>query len=452
MGVKEAVRLAVIREAHEGRLSIREGMRRSGLSRSQFLRYKQRYRATGPPGLVHAGRGRASPRRLREEVRRRVLELLADEVPLNDCHIRDLLVAEDLAVSADTVRRLRQERGWPPKQRRRPRRYRQRRERKAQEGAMVLIDGSPFCWLGPEQPQCTLVGTMDDATGRVLALTFRDDEDLHGFAVVLRDTVRHHGVPWTLYGDRASILVRNDRYWTLEEELEGRQSPSHFGRMLEALGVRYIAALSPQAKGRIERLWRTLQDRLAAELALHHCRTAAQAEAFLPAFVERYNLRFARPAREAQPAWRKPPRELDRLLGCRYPRVVRADNTVTLAGQLLQLPSGPGGRSYDRCRVEVRELLDGRCLVFHEDRLLLERPAPPGAFQLVPRARSQPRLRNPLRPAVAARPRPERATRGSPLYLAHIKPKPNHPFRRSYETIPKRRKENPKGVSLSLRR
>jgi hypothetical protein len=108
---------------------------------------------------------------------------------------------------------------------------------------MVLIDGSPFRWLG--HADSTLVGAMDDATGRILALTFRPHEDLHGFTVILRDTVQRCGVPWTLYGDRAGALVRNDRHWTLEEELQGRQDPSHFGRMLEALGVRYIAGACP---------------------------------------------------------------------------------------------------------------------------------------------------------------------------------------------------------------
>jgi hypothetical protein len=317
---------------------------------------------------------------------------------------------------------------------------------------MVLVDGSPFRWLGHEQPECTLVGAMDDATSKVLALTFRDAEDLHGFTVVLRDTLQRCGVPWTLYGDRAGTLVRNDRHWTIEEELEGRQAPSHFGQMLEALGIRYIAALSPQAKGRIERLWRTLQDRLAAELALQHCASREAAEAFLPAFVERHNRRFARPARETQSAWRKAPRNLDHLLGCRYPRVVRLDNTVTLAGESLQLPPGPGGRSYAHGRVEVRELLDGRCLVFHQERLVLERPAPSEAFHLMPRGSTRPRFQGPPRQPAPRAPRPKTRARGSTAYLASIKPSADHPFRRSYETIPQYRKEEPKGGSLSRRR
>ena len=319
---------------------------------------------------------------------------------------------------------------------------------------MVLTDGSPFRWLGPQQPDSTLVGTMDDATGRVLALTFRDEEDLHGFTVALRDTIQRYGVPWTLYGDRAAILVRNDRHWSLEEELEGRQRPSHFGLMLESLGIRYIAALSPQAKGRIERLWRTLQDRLAAELALRHCTTREGAEAFLPGFIARHNERFARPARDTTPVWRKAPRDLDRRLGCRYPRVVRLDNTVVLANAVLQLPPGPAQRSFAQCRVEVHELLDGRRLVLHQGRLLLECPAPPGAFHLVPRAASSKVARQPAPPQHVPRtPQPSpppRPQRGTVAYLRSIKPSSDHPFRRSYETIP--RKGAPRGVSLSRRR
>jgi len=437
--MKEAVRLAAVREAHEGRLSIREGMRRTGLSRSQFLRYKKRFKQVGPAGLVHASRGRVSRRRLEEGLRQRVVALLEEVVALNDCHIRDLLAAEGHTLSADTVRRIRHERGQPPKQRRRPRQHRQRRERKPQEGAMMLIDGSPFRWLGAEHPEFTLVGGMDDASGKVLTLTFRDHEDLHGFSVVLRETVLRHGVPWTIYGDRAGVLVRNDRHWTIEEELQGRQRPSHFGLMLEDLGVRYIAALSPQAKGRIERLWRTLQDRLTAELALNGCRTRAAAEAFLPGFIERFNRRFARAPREVLPAWRKAPRDLDRILACRYPRVVRLDNTVSLAGELLQIPPGPLGRSYAHCHVEVRELLDGRRLVFHQQRLLLECPTAIPQFELAPRGTARAHFRGTERSPRPTRPQgPPRPKRGSRAHLASIKPAADHPFRSSYNNVSKR--------------
>lgn len=448
MGVKEAVRLAAVREAAAGRLSVRDGMRRTGLSRSQFQRYVRRYRRQGPSGIVHGNRGRASSRRTGEATRQRIITLLEGAVVLNDCHVRDLLAEDDVVVSADTVRRVRQELGRPPKQRRRPTRYRQRREREGRAGSMVLIDGSPFCWLGDDQPRWTLIGAVDDATSSILTLTLRPNEDLHGYVVMLRDLVTQHGVPWTVYGDRASMLVRSDRHWTIEEELEGRQRPSHFGQMLEELGVRYIAALSPQAKGRIERLWRTLQDRLAAELALNGCHTPEQALAFLPGFILRFNRSLARPAREASPAWRRASPGLARILACRYPRVVTLDNTVALAGELLHIPPGPRGRGHARCRVEVRELLDGRVLVLFQGRVIAERPAPRADFVLAPRGSSRARYTSVMPPTPrVARSKPARGVKGTTAYKASIKPSASHAWRSSYKADRSRRKEGPVGVS-----
>jgi transposase len=441
--------LAAIREAVAGRVSIREAMRRTGLSRSQVLRYKRRYRRQGPPGLLHRNRGRPSRRRTTDATRQRIVALLEGAVVLNDCHVRDLLAEDGLAVSADTVRRVRQVLGRPPKQRRRPRRYRQRRDREAQVGAMVLIDGSPFRWLGESQPLATLIGALDDATGQILALVLRPTEDLHGYTLLLHDLITRHGVPWTLYGDRASVLVRNDRRWTIEEELAGRQRPSHFGLMLEELGIRYIAARSPQAKGRIERLWRTLQDRLAAELALHRCRTADQVIPFLPGFIARFNRTLARPAREPRPAWRPAPCNLSRILACRYLRVVAPDHTVPLAGEVLAIPPGPAGRSYARCRIEIRELLDGRRLVLYHGRLIALREAPGTPFTLAPRDSTRAHYRSAEPPLPRRRqPTPPRPARGTPAYQASIKPTPAHVWRRGYEPrAARRRKEDAVAVS-----
>jgi hypothetical protein len=292
----------------------------------------------------------------------------------------------------------------------------------------------------------TLIGALDDATGQILALVLRPTEDLHGYTFLLRDLITAHGVPWTLYGDRAALLVRNDRRWTIEEELEGRQRPSHFGLMLEELGIRYIAALSPQAKGRIERLWRTLQDRLAAELALHVCRTFAQAIAFLPGFITRFNRALAQPAREPRAAWRPAPRDLDRILACRYPRVVALDHTVPLTGETITIPPGPAGRSYARCRVEVRELLDGRLLVLFQGRVIAHREAPGAPFTLAPRGSTRARYRS-SEPRPPRRPTPPRPARGTPAHKASIKPAPSHLWRHSPIGRAALGKGDPVGVS-----
>lgn len=434
MGIREARRLGEVEAALRGEISNREGAGRTGLSLRQFKRLRARMRRQGAKGLAHGNRGRPSAQRIDERIRQKVVALLQHpEVCVNDCHIRDLLALEELVVSADTVRRLRRRLGLPAKQRRRPTRHHRRREREAQAGAMVLIDGSPFRWLGPTQPEFTLVGTVDDATGRILSLTFRPQEDLQGFVVALHDLIFAHGVPAVLYGDGTSIAVRNDPYWTREEELAGRQQPSHFGQMLEELGIRYIRARTPEAKGRIERLWRTLQDRLTVELALHGITTVEAAQAFLPGFIECYNHQLACSAREAATAWTKPPKHLDRILACRYPRTVNRDNTVSLMGTVIAIPPGPHGRSYHRCKVEVRELLDGRLLVLFEDRVIVERPVPTGPFILAPRRSARGHDHEPEKTEAHRSPRiddrPQSLTQPKP----RSRPDKKHPWQRSYK-------------------
>lgn len=447
MGVREARRLGVVEAALRWKITNGEGAEALGLSARQFRRLKRRVERQGAGGLMHGNRGRVSPRRLAETIRQRIEGLLHGEVRLNDCHLRDLLGEDGVTVSADSVRRIRRQLGLPPKQRRRPSRHRRRRERAARRGALVLIDGSPFRWLGLADPKLTLVGTLDDATGEILALTLRAEEDLHGFTEVLRQTLTGHGVPLALYGDGTSIAVRNDPYWTLEEELAGRQRPSHFGLMLEELGIRYIRARSPQAKGRIERLWRTLQDRLAAELALHRITAFAPALAFLPGFIARFNRQLARAPREPVGLWRSVPRALDRVLACRYPRVVARDNTVSIPGHVLQLPPGPHHASHHGRSVEVRELLDGRLLVLHQGHILLEHPAPAGPFQLVPRrsARPTPRPRRQTDPRPSSRIGDRRAVRLQPREQRTPPPRaprprppsPHHPWKRAYKPQPR---------------
>jgi hypothetical protein len=304
----------------------------------------------------------------------------------NDVHLTEKLQeVHSLLVSRATVRRIRRALGRPPQRPRRAPQHRSRRPRAAAMGQLAQLDASPFAWFEDRGPTATLHGLIDDATSIPLALWFRPTEDLHGYTTVLGQTCRQYGVPVTLYGDRLSLFRRNDRSWTLGEELRGQQDPTHFGRMLRDLGIGFIAAQSPQAKGRIERLWGTLQDRLVSELRLRALHTLEQANAFLPEFLAAFIGRFARAAAAPTPAWRPAPRDLERILSCRYTRVVARDNTVRLGTRWLQIPPGPRGHSYAGCRVELRELLDGRLVVLYQDSLLAVQPAP-ALFVLTPRS------------------------------------------------------------------
>ena len=195
----------------------------------------------------------------------------------------------------------------------------------------------------------------------------------------LRAILLEKGIPLGLYMDRHGIFRRNDDHWSLQEQLAGEQTPTQVGQALRELGIEAIFALSPQAKGRVERLFNTLQDRLVQELKLAAISTPHQATGFLNgAFKADFNARFAKPARERQAAWRPLPKgvDVDRICSFRYQATVGNDNTVRLGGIILDIPPGPRHRGYAKVRVEVRHLLDGRWRVYGKDQLLLETTPP----------------------------------------------------------------------------
>jgi transposase len=440
MGSREARRLGLVQAALHGKISNREGAEAVGLSVRQFKRLRARVRQLGSRGVVHGNRGRPSPRRLAEATRQRVHELLTGEVKMNDHHLAELVSEDGRPVSPASVRRERRRLKLAPKRRRRPPRYRRRRERAARRGALVLIDGSPFSWFSPPDVRYSLLGAMDDATGEILALTFRPTEDLHGYVVLARDLIQAHGVPLALYGDRSGILVRNDSHWTLDEQLAGRQLPTQFGQILEELGVRFIGATSPQAKGRIERLWATLQDRFATELRLKRIDSLDAATAYLPEFIRRHNRRWACVPREAASAFRTPPRDLDRILACRYSRVVARDNTVSIPGRWAQISPGPSRRSWHKVRVQVRELLDGRLCVIHPRHgVIASEPTAEATFTLESRGGERDRHRRrtnhlsgspqkPDRPRLPPKTRPR--SRGIGTITNVRRPSPTNPWKR----------------------
>jgi len=388
MSRKEVPRVGIVKAVVAGKISNREGARALRVSVRHFKRLKARWRGAGAAGLLHRSRGRPSHRGLRPRVRQRVLRLMTTTYAgFNDVHLTEKLQEEHgMRISRSTVRRLRRSIGRPAQRPRRPPVHRSRRPRAPALGQLVQLDASLFAWFETRGPMATLHGLIDDATSIPLALWFRPTEDLHGYTTVLAHACRRYGVPVTLYGDRLGLFRRNDRHWTLDEALRGRQDPTHFGTMLQDLGIGFIAAHSPQAKGRIERLWGTLQDRLVSELRLRRIATLEAANAFLPQFLPRFIRRFARPPADPQAAWRPAPRDLDRLLSCRYTRTVARDNTVHLATRGIQIPPGPGRRSYAGCRVEVRELLDGRVMVFYRGARVAVQPAPATPFVLKPRS------------------------------------------------------------------
>jgi len=250
---KELQRVAVIAACVKGTLTCARAAELLDRTPRHVKRLKSRYRQGGGAALAHVSRGRPSPRRLPESLRSRILALARTRYAgFNDHHLCEKLCeVEDFSIGRETLRRLLRAAGiGSPRQRRAPT-HRQRRLPRAREGEMLLLDASLHHWLEQRGPELTLLGFLDDATRKILVAQFFPTEDARGYFRLLHRLLRRYGVPLSLYGDRHSVFVRNDDHWSTEEQLAGKRQPTQFGRALDQLGVTYIAARSPQAKGRI---------------------------------------------------------------------------------------------------------------------------------------------------------------------------------------------------------
>jgi hypothetical protein len=248
----------------------------------------------------------------------------------------------------------------------------------SQAGLLLQVDGSRHDWLEGRGPWLTLVGAIDDATGIVTGATFREQEDTAGYFEALIQTARGYGLPVALYSDRHGIFWKNPQHLpTLAEQFAGRNPTTQLGRALELAAIAWVAARSAQAKGRVERLWGTAQDRLLVELRLAGARTREEANIVLADYVVRHNARFAVPAADPAPAWRALPadRPAEAIFCARHVRKVARDGTFTLAGKTLMIAGRNGLGGVGR-RLEIQERLDGSRWVEIEGTFLPVIPAP----------------------------------------------------------------------------
>jgi len=366
---KELQRVAVISSCVKGDLACARAAELLDLTPRHVQRLKSRYRQGGEAALAHASRGRPSPRRLPERMRARILQLARTRYAgFNDHHLCEKLCeVEGFSLGRETLRRLLRSAGIGSPRKRRAPTHCQRRLARAREGEMLLLDASLHHWLEDRGPQLTLLGFLDDATRKVPVAEFFPSEDARGYFRLLRRLLRRFGVPLSFYGDRHGVFVRNDDHWSVEEQLAGRRQPTQFGRALLQLGVTYIAANSPQAKGRIERLWGTLQDRLTSELRLAGASDIETANEVLRGFLPDYNRRFGRASRETEKAWRPAPAELDRICCFHHQRSVSNDNVVQWDGRRFQIPPQPQRFSFAGAKVQLYESLEGRVAIYYGD-------------------------------------------------------------------------------------
>ena len=377
---KELQRVSVISACIKGDLACARAAALLCLSVRQIKRLKKRMREAGEAALAHANRGRPSHRRLPDAVRERIVQLSRNTYAgFNDHHLCEKLVErEGFSLSRETLRRLLRQHGLGSPRRRRAPAHRQRRRRSARLGELVQLDGSPHDWLEGRGPRLTALGMQDDATGKILAAQFFPWETTFGYLCLLRQLLRRFGVPLAFYGDHSGIFVRNDDCWTVEEQLAGKRQPTQFGRALEQLRVTFIAANSPQAKGRVERLWGVLQDRLTSELRLAKAANIDSANTVLRKFIADYNRRFARQPRENATACRAAPDSLDRICCFVHERIVSNDNVVQWQGRRFQIPQQARRFSFAGAKVQIYQALDGRVSFYYGDTRLQHSAIPGG--------------------------------------------------------------------------
>lgn len=369
---REATRYDVLRRVLDGTISLSDAAVYMGVSYRQAKRLKKKAEE-GLSGLAHGNRGRSPSNKVDEEVRQQVLGLSQGQYSsFNDTHFTEVLTKQGMVISRESVRSIRREAGIAPKRRHRPRKHHKRRARKTSEGLMMLWDGSPHRWFGKSSDPCCLMAGMDDATGKILGALFCPSECSWAYLELLRQVVANHGVPCSVYQDKHTALKRNDDYWSLEEELAGKQEATQVGLALESLGIEAIFANSPQAKGRVEKLFETLQDRLVAQMGLRGVADIDSANRYLQEeFIAEYNARFSVTA-PATHKWRRLTAgvDLDRICSFHYRSKVANDNAIRFCGLVFDIPPGPGGRSYAGLEVELLQMLDGSWRVYYSDKLI----------------------------------------------------------------------------------
>ncbi len=401
------------------------------LSERQVQRLTERLRTQGAAGLVHGNRGRVPVNRTSELRRSQVVESASGSLAgFNPVHLSECLAEADepIELSPRTVRRILAAAGLRPPRTRRRAKHHQRRERMAQAGMLLQADGSTHAWLEERGPRLTLVGGIDDATSTVSGATFRAAEDAAGYFLMLTETVHAYGVPVALYTDRAGIFNREtNRPPTLAEQLSGRRSLTQVGRALAEAGIGWIPANSPQAKGRVERLWGTLQDRLLSELRRAKVDSVQGANALLAWYLPRHNERFGVRASIETPAWRPWSSEVppEAVFCFHYRRRIEADATVSWPGGALALPARADGRAWGRGYVMVEERLDGSLWTRAGGQHYELAAAPPDAPLLRAREVVIARL---VEPEIE----PERAPTPEAIPSAHStrRPASTHPWRR----------------------
>ena len=369
---EEKNRIEIIQAVTEGTLDVDDAATLLSLSVRQIYRLIARADEGSITSILHANKGRVASNKFADQLWERIFLLVKQHYQgVNDRHLQEILKREhSIEVGRESLRKRLRLEGFAPKRKRRKKKYRARRERKAAFGCMLQIDASPHDWLEGRAERLTLVGARDDATGYVWC-RFEESETTWAYIALMREILLSHGLPFSLYSDRHTIF-HSPREATIIEQLNNQKPLTQFGRAMNELGIKIIKAYSPQAKGRIERLWEFFQDRLVVEMRLKGIKTKEQANEYLPGFLKQINARYTVPPQQSDSVFRLSPRarELDRILCLKETRVVNSDHTISYEGLIMQLPRSTKYASIAKQRVEVLQLKEGSVEVVYKKQVI----------------------------------------------------------------------------------
>lgn len=342
---EEIKRATLIEACIKGQCTVKQVATALGLSERRVKQIKKEVKENGVKSIAHGNRGRKPKNTIPDETRKRILELRSSyEYEISNFkHFQELLKErENIDISYSALYNILHSAGIKSPKKHRKTKLHHRRKRKECEGMMLQADGTPFDWFGNGE-RYSLHGFVDDATGKITGLYMCKNECLLGYLEVLRQTLENYGIPISLYPDKYSVFFppkKVNDHITIEEQLNGREKGiTQFGRIIEELGIDMFPANSPQAKGRIERLWETLQSRLVTEFRIHNIKTIEDANSFLVQYIQEYNSKFAIEASSKKSVFLKLPKRynLDELLCVRFERTIDNSGVFSIKNSKFQI-------------------------------------------------------------------------------------------------------------------
>lgn len=342
---RDLKRATLIEACIKGECTVKQVADALGLSERRVKQIKKEVKENGVKSIQHGNRGRKPKNTISDETRNKILELRSSyEYEISNFkHFQELLKErENIDISYSALYNILRNAGIKSPKKHHKSKLHHRRKRKESEGMMLQADGTPFDWFGNGE-KYSLHGFIDDATGKVTGLYMCKNECLLGYLEVLRQTLEDYGIPISLYPDKYSVFFppkKVNDHITIEEQLNGREKGiTQFGRIVEELGITMFAASSPQAKGRIERLWETLQSRLVTEFRIHKITTIEQANEFLITYIKKYNSQFAIEPQNKQSMFLKIPKRynLDELLCVRFERTIDNAGVFSINNSKFQI-------------------------------------------------------------------------------------------------------------------